>query len=87
MKKEYKIQSELLKKQLKMEEGLTKEEKIALNKARVAKFHPEPDFTTISPRLAKERQKIKHEKDMMERAKRIWHSIVSVPMGGINKKH
>lgn len=71
-----------------MEKGLTKEEKIALNKARVAKYHPEPDFSSLSPspKIAKERQKIKHEKDMLERAKKIWHSIVSVPMGGINKK-
>ena len=70
-------------------QGMTKEEKIAANKARVAKYHPEPDFSNISPspQIAKERQKIKHERDMLEKAKKIWHSIVSVPMGGTNKKH
>ena len=69
-------------------QGMTKEEKIAANKARVAKYHPEPDFSNISPspKIAKERQKIKHEKEMLEKAKKIWHSIVSVPMGGMNKK-
>lgn len=70
-------------------QGMTKEEKIAANKARVAKYHPEPDFSNVSPspQIAKERRKIKHERNMLERAKKIWHSIVSVPMGGINKKH
>lgn len=88
MSKANRKQSELLRKQLEMEKGMTKEEKIAANKARVAKYHPEPDFSNISPssRIAKERQKIKHEKDMLEKAKKIWHSIVSVPMGGMNKK-
>ena len=70
-------------------QGMTKEEKIAANKARVAKYHPEPDFSNISPspQIAKERRKIKLERNMMENAKKIWHSIVSVPMGGLNKKH
>lgn len=70
-------------------QGMTKEEKIAANKARVAKYHPEPDFSNVSPspQIAKERRKIKHERNMLERAKKIWHSIVSVPMGGLNKKH
>lgn len=70
-------------------QGMTKEEKIAANKARVAKYHPEPDFSNVSPspQIAKERRKINHERNMLERAKKIWHSIVSVPMGGINKKH
>ena len=86
MSKANKKASEALRKQLNMEKGLTKEEKIALNKAKVAKFHPEPDFLSPSPKIAKERLKIKHEKEMLERAKKIWHSIVSVPMGGINKK-
>lgn len=69
-------------------EGMTKEEKIAANKARIAQYHPEPDFSNItpSPKIAKERLKIKHEKAMLEKAKKIWHSIVSVPMGGMNKK-
>ena len=86
MSKANKKASEALRKQLKLEKGLTKEEKIALNKAKVSKFHPEPDFSTMSPKMAKERQKIKHEKMMLEKAKKIWHSIVSVPMGGMNKK-
>lgn len=70
-------------------QGMTKEEKIAANKARVAKYHPEPDFSNVSPspQIAKERRKINHERNMLERAKKIWHSIVSVPMGGTNKKH
>ena len=69
-------------------QGMTKEEKIAANKARVAKYHPEPDFSNISPspKIAKERQKIKHEKEMLEKAKKILHSIVSVPMGGMKKR-
>lgn len=88
MSKERRRQSELLKKQLNLEKRLTKEEKIALNKAKVAKYHPELDFSSISPspQIAKERQKIKHERNMLEKAKKIWHSIVSVPMGGMNKK-
>lgn len=87
MSKANKKASEALRKQLELEKGLTKEEKIALNKAKIAKYHPEPDFSTVSsPKMAKERQKIKHEKEMLEKAKKIWHSIVSVPMGGINKK-
>lgn len=87
MSKANKKQSQMLKKQLEMEKGMTKEEKIAANKARVAMFHPEPDFANISssPKIAKERSKIKHEKKMLEKAKKIWHSIVSVPMGGFNK--
>lgn len=76
----------LLREQLDIEKGLTKEEKIALHKAKVAKFHPEPDFLKPSAKLTKERQKMKHERNMLERAKKIWHSIVSVPMGGISKK-
>ena len=86
MSKANKEASEALRKQLKREKELTKEEKIALNKAKVAKFHPEPDFSTVSPMIAKARQKIKHEKEILEKAKKIWHSIVSVPMGGMNKK-
>lgn len=85
MSRTNKKQSELLRKQLKLEKGLTKEEIIALNKAKVANFHPEPDFSTISPQYAKALSKLKHEKKMLERAKKIWHSIVSVPMGGMNK--
>lgn len=65
--------------------GMTKEEKIAANKARVAKYHPEPDLTSLSPHYAKALSKLKHEKIMKERAKRLWYSIVSIPMGGLKK--
>ena len=78
-------QSKELRKQLNIEKKLTREEKIALHKAMVAKFHPDPDVSSISLRIVKERQKIKHEKNMLAKAKKIWHSIVSVPMGGMNK--
>jgi hypothetical protein len=86
MSKARKKASEDLRKQLNLEKKLTKEEIIALNKAKVAKFHPAPDFSSVSPKISKERMKIKHEKKMLEKAKKIWHSIVSVPMGGMNKK-
>lgn len=66
-------------------QGMTKEEKIAANKARVAKYHPEPDFSTISPQYQKALSKLEHEKTMKERAKKLWYSIVSVPMGGLKK--
>lgn len=65
--------------------GKTKEELIAINKAKVAQYHPKPDLSTISPKIAKERQKIKHEKEMLEKTKNQWTSIVSIPMGGMNK--
>ena len=64
----------------------TKEEIIAINKARVAKFHPEPDYSTCSKTINQSRKKIEHEKEMRERTKGHWVSIVSVPMGGINKR-
>ncbi len=67
-------------------EGMTKEEKIAANKARVAKYHPEPDFTTCSTTVYKNRKKIEFEKKMKERTKNLWYSIVSVPMGGMKKR-
>ncbi len=62
-----------------------REEIIAANKARVAKYHPEPDLTSISPNYAKALRKLEHEKNMKERAKRLWYSIVSIPMGGMKK--
>lgn len=65
--------------------GMTKEEIIAVNKARVAKYHPESDLTSLSPSYAKALSKLKHEKNMKERAKRLWYSIVSIPMGGLKK--
>lgn len=67
-------------------QGMTKEEKIAANKARVAKYHPEPDYSTCSKAIVQSRKKIEFEKGMKERAKKLWCSIVSVPMGGMNKK-
>lgn len=67
-------------------QGMTKEEKIAANKARVAKYHPEPDFSRCSTTVYKNRKKIEFEKKMKERAKKLWYSIVSVPMGGMKKR-
>ena len=63
----------------------TPEQRIAANKERIAKFHPEPDFSRMSPRYVKELKKLDHEKSMKEKAKKIWLSIVSIPMGGLNK--
>ena len=82
-KKKYKATS--IEKQHEIERGQTKEQLIAANKAKVAKYHPEPDFSKISTKMAKERQKIKHEKEMLEKTKNQWTSIVSIPMGGMNK--
>ena len=67
-------------------QGMTKEEKIAANKARVAKYHPEPDINSGSKTIYQSRKKIEFEKVMKEKAKKVWCSIVSVPMGGMNKK-
>lgn len=61
--------------------GMTKEEKIAANKARVAQYHPEPDMSSISPAYRRLLSKIVFEKSK----KKIWMSIVSIPMGGQNK--
>ncbi len=66
-------------------EGMSTEEKIAANKAKVAKYHPEPDFSTISPRYGRLLWKFKNEKGMKEKAKKLWLSVVSVPMGGMKK--
>lgn len=60
----------------------TREELIAENRARVAKFHPEPDLDTCSTSFYKARRKIEHEKEMMEKYKGQWVSIVSIPMKG-----
>ena len=60
----------------------TKEELIAENKARVAKYHPEPDLNTCSTTFYKARRKNEHEKEMMEKFKGHWVSIVSIPMKG-----
>ena len=65
--------------------GMTNDEKIAANKAKVAEKHPEPDFSTCSKTIRQSRKKIEHEKEMRERTKGQWVSIVSIPMGGINK--
>ena len=64
---------------------MTKDEIIAANKARVAKYHPEPDFSTMSPKYMSALYKLKHEKEMKEREKKQWFSVVSVPMGGMKK--
>lgn len=61
--------------------GMTKEEKIAANKERVAKCHPEPDMSNISPAYRRALSKIEFEKSK----KKIYMSIVSVPMGGYEK--
>ena len=65
---------------------MTKEEKIAANKARVAKYHPEPDLNSCCRTIYQSRKKIEHEKEMRERTKGHWVSIVSIPMGGMNKR-
>lgn len=56
--------------------GMTKEEIIAANKARVAKFHPEPDMSRFSTVYRRALSKLKHEKEMEERMKNKWFSIV-----------
>lgn len=84
MKKRKKKESSI-EKDGKWMKGLTKEEIIAANKAKVAKFHPEPVFSSMSSQYAKALLKQKHEKAMLEKAKKIWYSIVSVPMGGMKK--
>lgn len=85
-KKKKKQKKSTIEKQLESEKGLTKEQLIALNKARVAKFHPEPDFSTFSPQYKRALQKLKYEREMKEKTKNHWVSVVSVPMGGMNKK-
>ena len=62
--------------------GMTKEEKIAANKARVAKFHPEPDLSNFTPTYRRAKSKMEFEKGL----KNVWKSIVSVPMGGLKKR-
>lgn len=62
--------------------GMSKEEKIAANKARVAKYHPEPDLSTFTPAYRRAKIKIEFEKGL----KNVWKSIVSVPMGGLKKR-
>ena len=69
-----------------MPEGMTREEMIAANKARVAKYHPEPDLSTCSKVIYESRKKIEFEKKMKEKAKKLWYSIVSIPMGGMKKR-
>ncbi len=56
--------------------GMTKEEIIAASKARVAKFHPEPDMSRFSSVYWRALSKLKHEKEMEERMKNKWFSIV-----------
>lgn len=83
MKQEKKSERQEFEESLK---GMTKEEIIAANKARVAKYHPEPDLSTCPKLIYQARKKIEFEKKMKERAKKIWLSIVSVPMGGLKKR-
>ena len=64
----------------------TKEELIAANRSRVGSYHPNPVFKT-STSIAKARRKIEEEKEMKERMKGYRISIISIPMGGQNKKH
>ncbi len=75
-----------IEKQHESEKGQTKEQLIAANRARVAKFHPEPDISTFTPQYKKALQKLKYEREMKEKNKTQWVSVVSVPMGGMNKK-
>lgn len=56
--------------------GMTKEEIIAANKARVAKYHPEPDMSHFSTVYRRALSKLKHEKEMEERMKNKWFSVV-----------
>ena len=65
-----------------MEKGQSKEQLIAANKARIAKFHPSPDLTAINPKYAQELRKLEEEKKMRERMKGKWVSIVSIPIKG-----
>ncbi len=69
--------------------GLSKEEIIAINKERVAKYHPKPDMSEISPAYRRALYKMESEKckRKSEEEHRQWVSIVSVPFGGMNKKH
>ncbi len=50
-------------------------------------YHPESDFSRSSTMVSKSRKKIEFEKEMKEKNKSLWFSVVSVPMGGQNKKH
>ena len=69
-----------------LKKNKTKEEIIAANKESVAKFHPEPDFNTISPKYKRALQELEYEKEMKERSKKMRFTVVSIPMGGMNKK-
>ena len=63
----------------------TKEELIAENRARIAKLHPAPNLDFISKTIYQSRKKIEHEKEMREKTKGQRVSIISIPMGGLNK--
>lgn len=84
-KKKRKCKMSSIEAQIEFEKGLTKQQLIAINKARVAKYHPEPDISTFSPQYKKALFKLKQEKEMKEKTKNQWVSIVSIPMGGLNK--
>lgn len=63
----------------------TKEEIIAENRARIAKYHPKPDLDNICRSIYQSRKKIELEKEMREKTKGHRVSIISIPMGGLNK--
>lgn len=63
----------------------TKEQLIAENRARIAKFHPDPDLDKICNTLYQSRKKIEYEKEMEEKNKSHRVFIISIPMGGLNR--
>ena len=63
-------------------QGMTTEEKIAANKARVAKYHPDPDMTSNPTGIRRALSKLNFEKGL----KRIYMRVVSIPMGGLKKR-
>ena len=65
----------------------TKEELIAANRSKVGSYHPNPDFKSTPTSIAQARRKIEEEKEMKESMKGHRISIISIPMGGQNKKH
>ncbi len=60
--------------------NMTKEELIAENKAKIAKFHPEPNLNTYATSFYKARRRIEYEKEMREKYKGHWVSVISIPM-------
>lgn len=56
--------------------NMTKEELIAENKAKIAKFHPEPNLNTYATSFYKARRRIEYEKEMREKYKGHWVSVI-----------